>query len=83
MSTTVGGVVGTPRVAVLERRGKFLVAEPFFDSGPRLVVSRDRRFAVGDLVVVRAGRNARGRGVAGVVASRSRAALAVRRSRVT
>ena len=31
-----------PRVAVLERRGKFLVAEPFFGPGPRLVVSRDR-----------------------------------------
>jgi ribonuclease R len=43
------------RVAVLERRGKFLVAEPFFGSGPRMVVSRDRRFNVGDLVVVRGG----------------------------
>jgi ribonuclease R len=42
-----------PRVAVLEQRGKFLVAEPFFSPGPRLVVSRDRRFSVGDLVVVR------------------------------
>jgi ribonuclease R len=40
-------------VAVLERRGKFLVAEPFFESGPRLVVGRDRRARVGDLVVVR------------------------------
>ena len=50
-----------PRVAVLERRGKFLVAEPFFGPGPRLVVSRDRRVAVGDLIVVRqgAGRNGR------------------------
>ena len=38
------------RVAVLERRGKFLVAEPFFQSGPRLVVTRDRRADVGDLV---------------------------------
>jgi ribonuclease R len=43
------------RVAVLERRGKFLVAEPFFGPGPRMVVSRDRRFNVGDLVVVRGG----------------------------
>ena len=41
------------RVAVLERRGKFLVAEPFFAPGPRLVVSRDKRFSLGDLVVVR------------------------------
>src|SRR5262249_45267399 len=40
---------------VLERRGKFLVAEPFFESGPRLVVSRDKRYSVGDLVVVRPG----------------------------
>jgi ribonuclease R len=43
----------SPAVAVLERRGKFLVAEPFFESGPRLVVGRDRRAGVGDLVVVR------------------------------
>ncbi len=40
-------------VAVLERRGKFLVAEPFFAAGPRMVVSRDKRFNLGDLVVVR------------------------------
>ncbi|MGI8863664.1 MAG: RNB domain-containing ribonuclease [Solirubrobacteraceae bacterium] len=52
------------RVAVLERRGKFLVAEPFFGSGPRIVVSRDRRFSVGDLVVIRppSGQDGRGRG---------------------
>ena len=52
------------RVAVLERRGKFLVAEPFFGSGPRVVVSRDRRFSVGDLVVIRppSGQDGRGRG---------------------
>jgi ribonuclease R len=48
-------------VAVLERRGKFFVAEPFFGPGPRLVVSRDRDVSVGDLIVVRpgAGRNGR------------------------
>jgi ribonuclease R len=48
-------------VAVLARQGKFLVAEPFFGPGPRLVVSRDRSVAVGDLIVVRAraGRNGR------------------------
>ncbi len=50
-----------PRVAVLERRGKFLVAEPFFGPGPRLVVSRDRRASVGDLIVVRAGTGRNGR----------------------
>ena len=40
-------------MAVIERRGKFLVAEPFFGSGPRMAVSRDPRVGVGDLVVVR------------------------------
>ena len=56
------------RVAVLERRGKFLVAEPFFEPGPRLVVTRDRRADVGDLVVVNPGtaRNRRGAGRATV-----------------
>ena len=50
-----------PRVAVLERRGKFFVAEPFFGPGPRLVVSRDRQIAVGDLIVVRPGKGRNGR----------------------
>jgi ribonuclease R len=39
-----------PRVAIITRQGKFLVAEPFFGVGPRLAVSRDRRYDVGDLV---------------------------------
>ena len=69
----------TARVAVLERRGKFLVAEPFFERGPRLVVSADRRFSAGDLVVVRPpsgtdGRAPRSRG-------RGRATLARRLGR--
>ncbi len=50
------------RVAVLERRGKFLVAEPFFGPGPRVVVSRDRQANVGDLVVVGPGRGTGRRG---------------------
>jgi ribonuclease R len=60
----VAGEAGGARVAVIERRGKFLVAEPFFGSGPRLAVSRDKRANVGDLVVVRqaAARNGRARG---------------------
>ncbi len=64
MSAAASGAAGAARVAVLERRGKFLVAEPFFESGPRVVVSRDRRFAVGDLVVVRppSGGDGRARG---------------------
>jgi ribonuclease R len=41
-------------VAVVEKRGKFLVAEPFFGPGPRLAVSRDSRYDVGDLVLVSA-----------------------------
>ncbi len=50
----VGGTEAptTARVAVVERRGKFLVAEPFFGPGPRLAVSRDSRYDVGDLVLV-------------------------------
>jgi ribonuclease R len=52
---------GATRVAVLARRGKFLVAEPFFGPGPRLVVSRDRSVAVGDLIVVRPGKGRNGR----------------------
>jgi ribonuclease R len=47
------------RVAVLERRGKFVVAEPFFEPGPRLAVSRTPKAEVGDLVVVRPSRNGR------------------------
>jgi ribonuclease R len=39
-----------PRVAIIARQGKFLVAEPFFGVGPRLAVSRDKRYDVGDLV---------------------------------
>ena len=39
-------------MAVVEKRGKFLVAEPFFGPGPRLAVSRDSRYDVGDLVLV-------------------------------
>jgi ribonuclease R len=65
-------------VAVLERRGKFLVAEPFFGPGPRLVVSRDRRVSVGDLIVVRAGtgRNGRPGGRATIVRTLGRADVA-------
>ena len=69
---------GSARVAVLARRGKFFVAEPFFGAGPRPVVSRDRRVSVGDLIVVRAGsgRNGRGGGRATVVRRIGRADVA-------
>jgi ribonuclease R len=57
-------------VAVIERRGKFLVAEPFFDPGPRLAVARDRRASVGDLVVVTARARRNGRGGRATIARR-------------
>ncbi len=42
-------------MAVVERRGKFLVAEPFFGPGPRLALSRDSRYDIGDLVLATPG----------------------------
>ncbi len=65
---------GGPRVAVLERRGKFLVAEPFFEPGPRAVVTRDGSAGVGDLVVLGAPAAGGGRG-------RPRAGAGARRTR--
>ncbi len=62
MSATGPVDAAAGRVAVLERRGKFLVAEPFFAPGPRMVVSRDKRFNVGDLIVVRPPSNGGRRG---------------------
>ena len=40
-------------VATVDKRGRFLVAEPFFAPGSRMVLDRDSRIAVGDLVLVR------------------------------
>jgi ribonuclease R len=40
-------------VAVVDRRGRFLVAEPFFERGGRMVLDRDSRAHPGDLVLVR------------------------------
>ncbi|HEX8976728.1 MAG TPA: RNB domain-containing ribonuclease [Solirubrobacteraceae bacterium] len=57
-------------VAVLRRKGKFLVAEPFFEPGTQIVVSRDRRADVGDLVVVSAGSPGRRGGSRRAVISR-------------
>jgi ribonuclease R len=53
------------RVAVLERRGRFLLGEPLFERGRGLPVERDHRIKVGDLVLLRP--NGRGRGPAKVV----------------
>ncbi len=52
MSSSTSDLAPASRVAVLARRGKFLVAEPFFDGCTRVVVSRDSRYEIGDLVVV-------------------------------
>jgi ribonuclease R len=52
-------------VAVLERRGRVLAAEPFFERGRRLVVGRDKRARVGDVVLVRT--TGQGRGHAAIV----------------
>ena len=41
-----------PVVAVLERRGRFLTAEPFFTRGRRINVDKGGRASVGDLVLV-------------------------------
>jgi ribonuclease R len=90
VSAAVGGAAAASRVAVLERRGKFTVAEPFFGPGPRMVVSRDSRYSVGDLVVVRppsgsgsgsADGRERGRGQDGRAGFRGRATIARRLGR--
>jgi ribonuclease R len=72
VSATVRDVRPAASVAVLARHGKFLVAEPFFGPGARLAVSRDRRFNVGDLVLVSpsAGAAGNGRGSRRVVVQR-------------
>ena len=61
---------GAVHVGVLQRRGKFLVAEPFFEAGPRLAVSRDGRAAPGDLVAVRPRPHRDGRGGRAVIVAR-------------
>ncbi len=40
-------------VATVDKRGRFLVAEPLFERGGRMVLDRDSRARVGDLVFVR------------------------------
>jgi ribonuclease R len=40
-------------VAVVDKRGRFLVAEPFFERGARMVLDRDARAKPGELVLVR------------------------------
>jgi ribonuclease R len=45
----------TAVVAVLDKRGRFLVGEPFFGRGQQFMVDRDRRAGVGDLVLLKTG----------------------------
>jgi ribonuclease R len=45
----------TSVVAVLDKRGRFMIGDPFFGRGPQLIVDRDRRAGVGDLVLLRVG----------------------------
>jgi len=40
-------------VAVLEKRGRFMAGQPFFGSGPKPIVDRDRTSNYGDLVLLR------------------------------
>jgi ribonuclease R len=42
-------------VGLLSQRGRFLVAEPFFDQGRRMTIERDRRARPGHLALVRPG----------------------------
>jgi ribonuclease R len=49
-------------VAVLERRGRVLAAEPFLQRGRRVIVGRDKRARPGDLVLVRSTSQGRGQG---------------------
>jgi ribonuclease R len=51
---------GRDSVALLEKRGRFLTGTPFFEPGQRLVVDRDRRAAIGDLVLLRTAGQGRG-----------------------
>jgi ribonuclease R len=52
----------TALVAVLDKRGRFLVGLPFFARGPQLIVDRDSRAGAGDLVLLRLGTRSGGRG---------------------
>jgi len=64
------GGASTTHVGVLTKHGKFLVAEPLFEAGPRLVVSRDGHTRVGDLVAVRTRPHRNGRGGRAVITRR-------------
>jgi ribonuclease R len=50
-----GGGGSTQLAAVLERRGRFFVAQPLFERGRSITVERDRRAGEGQLVLLRLG----------------------------
>jgi ribonuclease R len=60
-----GPGAGTPLVVQLSRRGRFWTGEPFFESGRRVVVERDKRLREGAIALVRT--TGTGRGQAKVV----------------
>ena len=49
-----GGPLGR-RVATIERRGRFLVAEPLFERGPRVALDRRARATVGEMALIEFG----------------------------
>ncbi len=53
-------MAGAELVGLLAKRGRYLVAESFFVRGVKMVVDRDSRARVGDLVVVRSRGHGRG-----------------------
>jgi len=52
VSAVAARSAGAPVVGVLEKRGRFFTATPFFARGRRMNVDADRRARVGDLVLV-------------------------------
>jgi ribonuclease R len=50
-----GAAPRTHLVGLLERRGRFFVAQPFFERGRQLTVEKDRRAREGALVLLRVG----------------------------
>jgi ribonuclease R len=52
----------TTVVALLDKRGRFLIGQPFFARGPQLIVDRDRSAGPGDLALLRIGGGGGGRG---------------------
>jgi ribonuclease R len=45
-------VTAAPVVGVVEKKGRFLTATPFFERGRRINLDRDKTARVGDLVLV-------------------------------